>query len=70
MTTLQDLDNLYKTTIIKLPTESRLFYCSRHLDKLQLLLINNADTLGRQEKDNIKEMIKATQDEIKIINNK
>ena len=63
MKTLADLDNLYKTTVNKLPTDSRLFYCTRQLDKLQLLLINNPN-LDRQQKEELKEMIRATQDEI------
>jgi hypothetical protein len=65
MPTLADLDNLYKTTISKLPTESRLWYCTRHLDKLQLLLMNNAGNLDRQQKEKLRETIRATQDEIK-----
>ncbi len=64
MTELSDLDYLYKSTVSKLSTESRLFYCTRQLDKLQLLLINNAESLGRQPKEQLKEMIRATQEEI------
>lgn len=63
MKTLADLDSVYSGTISQLPTESRLFYCSRQLDKLQLLLINNP-SLDKGQKENLKEMIRATQDEI------
>jgi hypothetical protein len=64
MSTLANLDSIYRATVSQLPTESRLFYCTRQLDKLQLLLINNADNLDRQQKEQLKEMIRATQDEI------
>jgi hypothetical protein len=64
MPTLTDLDSLYSGTISKLPTDSRLFYCTRQLDKLQLILINNADSLDKEHKEQLKEMIRATQDEI------
>jgi hypothetical protein len=68
MKTLADLDNLYKTTIIKLPSDARLWYCTRHLDKLQLLLANNVDILDNEQKEEIKEIIQVTQEEIKHIN--
>ena len=65
MATLIDLDLLYKTTISKLPTESRLSYCVKHLDKIQSVLTKNMSTLDRQQKAQLKEIIEATQEEIR-----
>jgi hypothetical protein len=67
MPTLSDLDNLYKNTVSNLPIEQRLWYCSRHLDKLQLILLSNSGTIKEVHKDNLMEMLKALQDEIKIL---
>lgn len=64
MRTLTDLDELYKTTISKLPTESRLSYCIKHLDKIQSVLTRNMGTLDKQQKEQLKEIIEATQMEI------
>ena len=64
MATLLDLDELYKKTISKLPTEARLSYCVKHLDKIQSVLTTNASTLDTQTKEKLKEIIKATQQEI------
>ena len=65
MATLLELDELYKTTICKLPDESRLSYCIKHLDKIQSVLAKNAGALDRQQKEQLKEIIEATQKEIK-----
>jgi hypothetical protein len=65
MATLLDLDVLYKTTISKLPTESRLSYCIKHLDKIQSVLTKNASALDRKQKEQLKEIIEATQKEIR-----
>jgi hypothetical protein len=65
MATLIELDELYKTTISKLPAESRLSYCIKHLDKIQSVLAKNAGALDRQQKEQLKEIIEATQKEIK-----
>ncbi|MDO9185734.1 MAG: hypothetical protein Q7W13_06960 [Bacteroidia bacterium] len=64
MKTLLDLDELYRTTISKLPAESRLSYCVNHLDKIQLVLAKNIGTLDRIQKEQLKEIIEVTQDEI------
>ncbi len=64
MPTLADLDELYKTTICKLPTESRLSYCIKQLDKIQSVLTKNAGALERKQKEKLKEIIEATQKEI------
>ena len=61
---LADLDNLYKTTISGLAIESRISYCVKHLDKLQSVLAKNASTLDKRQKEELKEMIQATQNEI------
>jgi|GEM_PF-4919520 len=65
MATLIELDELYKTTISKLPAESRLSYCIKHLDKIQSVLAKNAGALDRQQKEQLKEIIEATQKEIR-----
>lgn len=67
MAALIDLDILYKTTISKLPTQSRLSYCIKHLDKIQSVLTKNASTLDISQKEQLKEIIKATQNEIRKI---
>lgn len=64
MAILIDLDVLYKTTISKLPTESRLSYCIKHLDKIQSVLTKNANTLDRKQKEQLRDIIEATQEEI------
>ena len=65
MATLTELDELYKTTISKLPVESRLSYCIKHLDKIQSVLTKNASALDRQQKEQLKEIIESTQKEIR-----
>ena len=65
MKTLSDFDQLYKTTVSNLPKNERLWYCTRSLDKLQLMLVKNSGLLDVQLKENLKEMIEATQEEIK-----
>jgi hypothetical protein len=64
MTTLIILDELYRTTISKLPKESRLSYCVNHLDKIQSVLTKNTGTLDRKQKEQLREIIEATQEEI------
>jgi len=64
MTTLINLDELYRTTICKLPKESRLSYCVNHLDKIQSVLTKNTGTLDRKQKEQLREIIEATQEEI------
>ncbi len=63
-----NIDELYKSTISKLPKEDRLSYCNQRLDKAQLILEKNKDILDDQQKTALKELIKAAQDEIKRIN--
>lgn len=70
MTTLVNLDELYKTTISKLPTESKLSYCIKHLDKIQSVLTKNAGALDRKQKEQLREIIEATQGEIEKLNKK
>lgn len=65
MATLMEFDELYKTTVSKLPVESRLSYCIKHLDKIQSVLTKNASALDRQQKEQLKEIIEATQKEIR-----
>jgi hypothetical protein len=64
MNNLSDLDNLYKTAISTLPKEERLAYCRQRLDKLQRLLERNSTILHPQQKEMIKEMVQAVQNEI------
>ena len=68
--TLITLDELYKTTISKLPIDSRLSYCIKHLDKIQSVLTKNAGALDRKQKEQLREMIEATQGEIEKLNRK
>lgn len=70
MAILIELDALYKTTISKLPTESRLSYCIKHLDKIQSVLTKNTGSLDRKQKEQLKEIIEATQEEIGKLNRK
>lgn len=70
MAKLIDIDELYRTTISQLPIESKLSYCIEHLDKIQSVLTKNADTLDRQQKEKLGEIIKATQAEISKLNRK
>ncbi len=65
MGTLIEFDELSKTTISKLPVESRLSYCIKHLDKIQSVLTKNASALDRQQKEQLKAIIEATQKEIR-----
>jgi hypothetical protein len=66
---LSQLDNLYKTTVSKLPNEQRLWYCTRHLDKLEQMLINNSRKLTSIQKKHMEKMIKALKVEIEILEN-
>ncbi|MES2592897.1 MAG: hypothetical protein V4608_13520 [Bacteroidota bacterium] len=68
MVALTELDELYKTTISKLRKESRLSYCTKHLDTIQSVLVKNAGTLDRNQKEQLKEIIEATQREIEKLN--
>ena len=65
MIRLEDYDPLYKSTISQLPIDQMLWYCTRQLDKLQMMLLNNASLLDIQMKENLKRMIEATQTEIR-----
>lgn len=64
MKTLSDIDHLYKETISNLSLTVRFCYCTRSLDKLQIILVKNTTLMDPQLKENLKEMIKATQQEI------
>jgi len=64
MIRLEDYDPLYKSTISQLPAEQSLWYCTRQLDKLQMMLMNNSNLLDTQLKENLRKMIEATQAEI------
>lgn len=65
MKTLSDFDSIYDSTVSQLPKEQRIWYCTRQLDKFQLMLVNNSKHLDAQLKENLKDMIEATQVEIK-----
>lgn len=69
MPRLHELDNLYKTTISSLPKADRLSYCNQRLDKAQYILEKNKDILDEQQKYQLRQLIKAAQDEINIITN-
>jgi hypothetical protein len=62
--TLDDLDNLYKTTVSKLSKDERLWYCTRHLRKFQRLLNDAENPPGASLRKKTEEMVKAIQEEI------
>lgn len=66
---LSELDNLYKTTVSKLPKEQRLWYCTRHLDKLQFMLSDNPKMKVSQKKS-MEKMIEALMKEIQTLSEK
>lgn len=65
METLADQQEFYKTEISNLPINVRLMYCIQHLDRMQSVLLKNAEFLDIQQKEKLKEMIQSTQREIK-----
>lgn len=65
---LSDLDNLYKTTISKLPKEQRLWYCTRHLDKIQHAYTINITKMKTVQQQKMQTMIRALNEEIKLLN--
>lgn len=67
MPTLSHLDDLYNKTISKLPKADRLSYCNQTLDKAQYILQKNLAILDTSQKEQLGQMIKATQDEIRKI---
>lgn len=64
---IYELDNLYKTTVSKLPKEQRIWYCTRHLDKLQFIFENNEKKMKPSQVKNMEKMMVALKDEIKIL---
>ena len=67
MPKLSELDDLYKTTVSKLPKADRLSYCNQRLDKAQYILEKNLGLLNSAQKNQLKEMIEAAQNEIKEV---
>lgn len=65
MPSLSNLDDLYKKTISKLPKEERLLYCNQTLDKAQNILQKNLTILDNSQKEQLGQMIKAAQNEIR-----
>lgn len=64
---LSDLDNLYKTTVSKLPKEQRLWYCTRHLDKLLFIYNSNEEAMKPSQKRHMKKTIDALKKEIELL---
>ena len=64
---LSELDDLYKTTVSKLPRDQRLWYCNRHLEKLQFMLDNNWLKMTSVQQTHMQEMIGALKDEIEAL---
>lgn len=64
MPTLSDLDNLYKRTVSQLPTADKLDYCSKQLDHMQKLLDRHSNVLDSYQKNQVRSLIRAIQDEI------
>ena len=70
MTGLKDIDELYKTTISKLPKEDLLSYCNHRLDNAQTILEKNIEFLNGSQKEQLREMITTIQAEIEKVNRK
>ena len=68
MPTFSELDDLYKTTISKLPIVDRISYCNQRLDKVQYILEKNKDILDDDQKTRLRQMIRAAQNEVRKIN--
>lgn len=64
---LSELDDLYRTTVSKLPKDQRLWYCVRHLEKLQFMFNNNWVKMTFAQQTHMQEMIAALQEEIEIL---
>ena len=67
MAELIDIDELYKTTISKLPKAELLSYCNQRLDKAHNILEKNIDLLNSHQKEQLREMIKTIQEEIEKV---
>jgi len=70
MAGLKDIDELYKTTISKLPKEDLLSYCNKQLDNAQTILEKNIKFLNSSQKEQLREMITTIQAEIEKVNRK
>ena len=67
MAELIDIDELYKTTISKLPKAELLSYCNERLDNTHNILEKNIDLLNSHQKEQLREMIKTIQEEIEKV---
>jgi hypothetical protein len=65
--TFSDLDVLYKTTICKLSEHERLLYCKKNLENAQHLLEMHAGVMDSYQKNQVRSLISAIKNEIKII---
>jgi hypothetical protein len=70
MALFAELDDLYKSTVSKLPTRERLYYCEKHLASAQRLLEKHSGIMDSYQKNNVRSLVKAIQNEIKKLENK
>ncbi|MBI4947581.1 MAG: hypothetical protein HY840_14405 [Bacteroidetes bacterium] len=62
---LSEIDSLYKEVISKLPPKERIAHCEHLIDKAQLNLIRNKKYLNKTVEEQLVNIIKAAQQEIK-----
>ncbi len=67
MRELKEMDSFYKNVITSLPVKQQILYCEQLLDKAQLTLIRNRKMLNETVEAELKNIIEATQLEIKFL---
>ncbi len=67
MPELKEMDSVYKNVISNLPMKQQISYCEQLIDKAQLTLIRNSKLLNETVEAELKKIIEAAQQEIKIL---
>lgn len=67
MPELKEMDSFYKNVISNLPMKQQISYCEQLIDKAQLTLIRNNKLLNETVEAELKKIIEAAQQEIKIL---
>ena len=67
MKKLKEMDSVYKNVISNLPMKQQISYCEQLIDKAQLTLIRNSKLLNETVEAELKKIIEAAQQEIKIL---
>lgn len=67
MPELKEMDSVYKNVISNLPMKQQMSYCEQLIDKAQLTLIRNSKLLNETVEEELKKIIEAAQQEIKIL---